>query len=343
MMTDEEVGALAVDIKTAGLSQPIVLIEDAGEKLILDGRNRMRACEIAGVTPKTIMFGGDDPYTFVVSANLHRRHLSSIERSLVAERMATMRGGNPQLYPPGKVGQSRADAAALLHVTPQSIDRVRVLMRDGVPELVEAVRTERVTLSAGAELARRPEVEQRERLASGDAAVAAWSNGRHKGRAARGLSPKPRPSFVHNDKQAREIKPGLVLVKSALGAETPEKTGVWDDRVALARRLAERGEHIADISERTGIGKSTLWKLIRDHRPKKSPLAGALDDVTTFAESWNRYARDLPAQWKSATDKEWEQLSEALRAASKAAMKMVRRLNKEATEVIDEAREAEAE
>lgn len=44
---DEELQALAADIKRRGLLHPII----THEGLILDGRNRLAACEIAGVEP----------------------------------------------------------------------------------------------------------------------------------------------------------------------------------------------------------------------------------------------------------------------------------------------------
>ena len=52
------------------------------EGLILDGRNRYRACEAAGIEPRFREFDGDDP---LASLNVHRRSLSESRsaRSLV--------------------------------------------------------------------------------------------------------------------------------------------------------------------------------------------------------------------------------------------------------------------
>ena len=55
---------------------------------ILDGRNRARACDAAGVTPRYVEFDGKDPAAFVLSQNLARRHLGPSERAMVAARMA---------------------------------------------------------------------------------------------------------------------------------------------------------------------------------------------------------------------------------------------------------------
>src|SRR5262245_59315516 len=64
------------DIKSNGLNYPIVVYEG----LILDGRNRYRACIEAGLTPRFVQYCDSDPAGFVISANIHRRHLTSKER-----------------------------------------------------------------------------------------------------------------------------------------------------------------------------------------------------------------------------------------------------------------------
>jgi hypothetical protein len=79
MMTDEELADLAADIKANGLIQPIV-IDYKG--LLIDGRNRAKACEIAGIEPAVRMFEGDDPRAFILSMNLKRRHMSAGQQAM---------------------------------------------------------------------------------------------------------------------------------------------------------------------------------------------------------------------------------------------------------------------
>jgi hypothetical protein len=71
---------LVEDIRTQGQIEPIELFEGK----ILDGRHRYRACVAAGVEPKTATWSGDNPYAYVVSKNLHRRHLTDDQRAAVA-------------------------------------------------------------------------------------------------------------------------------------------------------------------------------------------------------------------------------------------------------------------
>ena len=85
---------LVADIKAHGLHNPVTLYETN----ILDGRNRERACEEAGVEPLYDSYDGDDPLGFVVSQNVARRHLDDSQRAMIAARVENM----PPHRPAGK-------------------------------------------------------------------------------------------------------------------------------------------------------------------------------------------------------------------------------------------------
>jgi hypothetical protein len=78
LMADEDLQALAGDIKRDGMHYPIIIYDGK----VLDGRNRLKACKLAGVVPHFHLFNAreDDPLRFVVSANLHRRHLTQEQK-----------------------------------------------------------------------------------------------------------------------------------------------------------------------------------------------------------------------------------------------------------------------
>lgn len=78
-ITGAEFEALKADIKANGLRQPIVIHEG----MILDGGNRYRACLEIGVTPDTVEFAGGNLVSFVLSSNLHRRHLSAGQQAAI--------------------------------------------------------------------------------------------------------------------------------------------------------------------------------------------------------------------------------------------------------------------
>ena len=81
-MSPGEFQLLCDDISKNGLLNPIILFEGK----ILDGRNRHRACSSLGIEPTYKEFNGTDPFSFVVSQNLHRRHLSNSQRACLALR-----------------------------------------------------------------------------------------------------------------------------------------------------------------------------------------------------------------------------------------------------------------
>src|SRR5262249_44428526 len=92
-MEGAEFDDLVTDIRANGLRHPIVLYED----MILDGRNRSRACLAAGVEPVFTPFRGDDPVAFVISTNLLRRHLSVEQRRDLIAKLIKAQPEKPDL------------------------------------------------------------------------------------------------------------------------------------------------------------------------------------------------------------------------------------------------------
>jgi DNA modification methylase/ParB-like chromosome segregation protein Spo0J len=86
MLSDEELDSLAVDIKTHGLRHPLVM----HDRELLDGRNRLAACKIAGVAPSFVEYEGDSPVSFVISVNIKRRQLDPSQRACVAVEIEPM-------------------------------------------------------------------------------------------------------------------------------------------------------------------------------------------------------------------------------------------------------------
>ena len=102
MIDDESLQGLADDIRENGLREPIVLAhmgDGFDDEVLIDGRNRYRACLLAGVEPKFVDLhtlpnvSADEGADFIteesvsrwiVSHNLHRRHLSPSQRTAVA-------------------------------------------------------------------------------------------------------------------------------------------------------------------------------------------------------------------------------------------------------------------
>lgn len=81
MMSGDEYDALKADIAQNGQREPIWLHPDGR---IVDGRNRHRACVDLDIAPHFRTWDGSGSLvSFVVSLNLHRRHLDTGQRAMV--------------------------------------------------------------------------------------------------------------------------------------------------------------------------------------------------------------------------------------------------------------------
>lgn len=85
MLDADALADLAADIKANGLIHPIVLNDDGQ---IVDGRNRYAACKIAEVTAHCTKLPSDaNVFTFVLSENIHRRHMSKGQQAMAIALM----------------------------------------------------------------------------------------------------------------------------------------------------------------------------------------------------------------------------------------------------------------
>jgi len=93
LMDEAAYQALKADIETNGQKEPVVFYR----KQLLDGRNRARACEELGLrVGECELDDSDDPIAYVLSANLHRRHLTSGQRAVVAIEIEPMLAGEAE-------------------------------------------------------------------------------------------------------------------------------------------------------------------------------------------------------------------------------------------------------
>ena len=125
LLSDRELQDLVDDIQQNGLLHPVVLYEGK----ILDGRNRARACELAGVPIKTTKYRGDDPIGYAFSLNEKRRHLTTSQRAALAAEAKPMyeaeakkrqqaAGGNHNPF--GKNQHTKEDGRSLVEKIPSA-------------------------------------------------------------------------------------------------------------------------------------------------------------------------------------------------------------------------------
>jgi len=133
LMGEVEFQALKEDIQRNGQREPVVLYQDR----ILDGRNRYRACRELGVEVKSVEWAGEgSPVDFVVSMNLHRRHLNETQRAEIAARLATRRPGKQPNASIDALTPTQNEAAALMNVSRKSVQRAKKRLAENKREPV---------------------------------------------------------------------------------------------------------------------------------------------------------------------------------------------------------------
>lgn len=155
LMEGEEYDNLCADIQQNGLLVPIWLHPDGS---IIDGRNRYRACLQTGTRPEFKTWSGEGSLvSFVVSLNLHRRHLTASQRAALAvdvlpmleaenpqggdRRSADFQGGNIATLN----GKNRETAGELFSVGARYVQDAKKLSQEA-PDLLDRVRIGDITL-----------------------------------------------------------------------------------------------------------------------------------------------------------------------------------------------------
>jgi len=162
MLLGDAMNALRDDIRVHGVREPVVFLDGA----ILDGRNRYMCARDLCIAYPRVEFSGADPLSFVISNNLHRRHLTESQRAAVAAKIANMghggdrksdQGANLHLDQPEALAVTVAQAAGMLKVSPRSVADARKVHETAPPEIVRAVDDGRMSVSLAAKVAELPD------------------------------------------------------------------------------------------------------------------------------------------------------------------------------------------
>ena len=172
-MTEIELATLMRSIQRAGQLEDVIMLEDQ----VLDGWNRVLACELAGVEPRVRLLGkGECAIDSVIGRNFDRRsptdsvkaiaivdiyfEINQLDEDSHARGRPT--GGN--VAPLGQIDgakatiwpQSRKQLAELAGVSETLIKQALRLRRNGVPAIVESVRNGTVPLNEATQLLWQP-------------------------------------------------------------------------------------------------------------------------------------------------------------------------------------------
>ena len=174
-LSDDELRDLAEDIRRNGLQNPIVLLNGK----ILDGRNRLAACNIAGVEPRFKEWKGrGSAVEWVISQNMMRRHLSASQKAVVAhdllpllEKEAKQRQRRANNYRRDRhlaqecanrngKGKAAEAAARIVGVSSRYVELVKSI-KGKAPELVKKIRSGELNVSDASRLSELPPEQRR--------------------------------------------------------------------------------------------------------------------------------------------------------------------------------------
>jgi protein gp37 len=191
MMTDEEHAGLVEDVRKNGFTTPVVATHDGW---LLDGRNRMLASWDAEFDVPIRRFTPSSPLQWVLSENLHRRHLNASQRALLALRVLPLQEAEaaerirahantapgrpkptPEADPPQvlvryetpvrppyekRAPQARDQAAAAVGASGRLVAQAKRVTAEA-PDLVPAIESGSLALDAAEKQVRQREAERR--------------------------------------------------------------------------------------------------------------------------------------------------------------------------------------
>ena len=155
LLEGPEFDELVDSIRNDGQRKPIKMTHD---NVIVDGRNRLRACMKAGVEPQFVQLNEhDDILNIIIQENVLRRHLTVSQRAMLAADLTGATVGRPRK---DQVKVSAEKAAKKMDVSRSSVANAKVVKETGIPELDSAVRKGVIDVKPAAEIARKPAEEQ---------------------------------------------------------------------------------------------------------------------------------------------------------------------------------------
>lgn len=195
MMDGAQWGNFLADVEANGVQEPVWLFEGK----ILDGRNRAKAAHLCEQSFDTKLFTGnrEEALLFVVSRNLHRRHLDESQRAMIGAKLKPLfeiEAHKNQSIGAANLKQNHRDtqtlnlfsdsepsvlenlpkpvepvhvhqkAAEVVNVSTKSVQFADTVLKQGTPELVKAVESGQVAVSAAATVAKNTSKEEQEEL-----------------------------------------------------------------------------------------------------------------------------------------------------------------------------------
>jgi len=116
----DEYSDLVASIREHG-QHTAVVVHDG---VLLDGRNRLRACVDAGVKPLAAEYTGDDTDSYALSVNIDRRHLSKGQRAMIAAKSLGNLTTREAASKAGMSNERISKASTVIQYAPELVESV---------------------------------------------------------------------------------------------------------------------------------------------------------------------------------------------------------------------------
>jgi ParB-like nuclease domain len=268
----EELSLLVWDIKERGQLEPIILYKG----LILDGRNRYRACQIAGVKPWIEEFNTKDakgsPEDFVLSRNLRRRHLSVGQKAAIALDWSEQIEINPESEKTNAVGRPKgtvSEAAKYIGINEQRVFEMRQI-REANPSLYQEVQAGRRSLNSALTEISLPQEDRFHKYGLKNIGPTSEELGYGERQKIPGHAPRTGGKMARAfekaaSKEAAAIKqslPSAVAIDKAL-ARIKGVLGNWFYAEVKARNLIQKSEEIVQLAKLTDAQMREIGLLLK--------------------------------------------------------------------------------
>jgi len=176
--SDEEFQTMCADVAANGFLHSVRIDRN---NLLLDGGTRLQVGWALQLDPPIERINPPDVLSYVLSENIIRRHLSESQRGMIAASVATR---PPRASRDACTIPTGLQAAEMFNIGTSTVDRAKVVRRNGVPELIQAVESGEIGLLPAEGTARLPAPEQKKFLQE--------ANGDRRGRRTRRPAKRPK-------------------------------------------------------------------------------------------------------------------------------------------------------
>ena len=243
-MPEDEFEDLKEDIRVHGQHDDVVIWDGQ----LIDGRHRLRACIELGIEPNwTELPKTSDPAPWVFSHNVHRRHMTTSQRAMVATEYATLLHGDVKSQKDdASIGaSSQAEAAKQLHVSRRSVQRARTVQAKASPIVIAAVKSGKMSLNAAVASTIQSNAEKKAKEKAKAAAAAAKAKAKEEARIARETA-KAEKAAEKAAKEAAKAKAKAEKEAAIAAARTPQGQ-ITNLKSLINQHLGKLVRHLDDL------------------------------------------------------------------------------------------------